>query len=411
MGISIPTASSSLEPLPYGIRYGMVVLGTCGLLSLLSTFSLFLFFTHRMINWRRFSAHSLARTQVFVLIYNLFIADILQASSFVISFWWVSKNKLVGPNMICDTQGLLIQIGDVASGLWALAIALHTFFNIVGQKNIAHRTFVTLVLLLWSFILILAAIGPIRGSEDFFVPAGAWCWVNNHNHTERLYFHYLWIFASELGSVALYTFMFYYLRIRIKTSMPQKIVANSNTCSSPAVNISFVQHNNTLLSAKSTTLTPGVQNLKSFSASRTYILKSSRHMVIYTLAYLALTLPLAAGRALNMVGKEPPIGYFTAAGILIACSGFVDVTLYVGTRRLLLTSTVARESMDGKDGNGKNPIFGEHSERNDSIMKSENDSNTKNLEATLSLMKLEAAITKPFSYCDKGESGKVGRPV
>lgn len=174
MEVPLPRASSSLDPLPYSTRNGMIVLGICGLLSLLSTVSFFLILTYRMIFWRRYSEHPLARTQVFMLIYNLFIADIFQALSFIISFWWVSKDKLVGPNMACNTQGLLIQIGDVASGLWALAVAVHTFLNIVAQKTVTHRTFVTLVVLLWSFIMILATLGPLRGGKDFFVPAGAW---------------------------------------------------------------------------------------------------------------------------------------------------------------------------------------------------------------------------------------------
>ncbi|POS84175.1 hypothetical protein EPUL_006373, partial [Erysiphe pulchra] len=281
-------------------------------------------------------------------------------SSFVISFWWVSKDKLVGPNVTCDVQGLLIQIGDVASGLWALAIAVHTFLNIVAQKTVAHRTFVTSVVLLWSFIIILAALGPLRSAKDFFVPAGAWCWVNKNNHSERLYLHYMWIFTAELGSVALYTFMFFYLRFRIITSTPSKSVAHS-TASGFCVKIFTSRNKIPPLPAESITIRPSIRNVKNFSATRTYILKSSRHMVVYTLAYIALTLPLAAGRALSMVGVEPPIGYFTAAGILIACSGFVDVALYVGTRRLLVTSNVNRESINRRNRNGIKPLASRNS--------------------------------------------------
>lgn len=87
-------------------------------------------------------------------------------------------------------------------------------------------------------------------------------------------------------------------------------------------------------------------------------------MVVYTLAYIALTLPLAAGRALSMVGIEPPLGYFTVAGILIACSGFVDVALYVGTRRLLVTSSLNRKSIEGRNDNIMKPLVNGHSEGN-----------------------------------------------
>ncbi|RKF61928.1 integral membrane protein [Erysiphe neolycopersici] len=410
MEISLPRASSSLDPVPYSIRNGMIVLGICGLLSLLLTVGFFLYFTYRMIYWQRYSAHSLARTQVFMLIYNLFIADIFQALSFVISFWWVSKDKLVGPNMTCDIQGLLIQIGDVASGLWALAIAVHTFLNIVAQKTIAHRTFITLVVLLWSFIMILAALGPLRGAKDFFVPAGAWCWVNKHNHSERLYLHYMWIFMSELGSVALYTFMFFYLRFRIKTSTPSKTAAHS-AASSFFVKIFTSQNKPPPPPAESTTIRPNVRNVKSVSATRTYILKSSRHMVVYTLAYIALTLPLAAGRALSMAGIEPPIIYFTAAGILIACSGFVDVALYVGTRRLLVTSCLNRETIDERNENRMKPLLIRDSEGNEIFTKKITYMKTLKNENSLAQMDTEIPITKTSSYRDDSEVGKAEWPV
>lgn len=410
MEVPLPRASSSLDPLPYSTRNGMIVLGICGLLSLLSTVSFFLILTYRMIFWRRYSEHPLARTQVFMLIYNLFIADIFQALSFIISFWWVSKDKLVGPNMACNTQGLLIQIGDVASGLWALAVAVHTFLNIVAQKTVTHRTFVTLVVLLWSFIMILATLGPLRGGKDFFVPAGAWCWVNKHNHSERLYLHYMWIFTSELGSVALYTYMFFHLRFRIKTGTSRKSVAQS-TASSFFLQISTFRQKPSPLPAESITIRPNIRNVRNFSATRTYILKSSRHMVVYTLAYIALTLPLAAGRASSMAGIEPPLGYFTAAGILIACSGFVDVVLYVGTRRLLVTSSLNRKSIDGRNENIMKPLVNRDSEGKNIFREKITNIKIMNNESMLACVDAEVPITTPNSYHDDSEIVKVGWPV
>ncbi|TQS35997.1 hypothetical protein Golomagni_03566 [Golovinomyces magnicellulatus] len=323
-------ASSSLDPLTNSVRSGMIAIGLCGTISLFSAISSLLFFTYRMIYWRGLSSQAPARRQVFVLIYNLLIADIIQASSFVISFLWISKNKLVGPSLVCDTQGVLIQIGDVASGLWALAIAIHTFFSIVKQKTISRRNFVTLLVILWTFIMILATVGPIRAKENFFAPAGAWCWMSEEYHAERLYLHYIWIFISQFGSVALYTSIFCYLHFLINTSAPRPIGPHLAR--------------------------PHSSNAKACSASRTIVMRCSCHMVMYIFAYLALTLPLAAGRAMAMANKEPSIEFFITAGTLIACSGFVDVLLYVGTRNLLVTNCVARESIDMGNSNGMQPL-------------------------------------------------------
>jgi len=149
-------------------------MGIAGLLSTISTIGLFSFLTYRMIYWRKYYAQPLATNQVFVLIYNLLLADFQQALSFLISFHWISENKLVGPSTVCFAQGWLIQIGDVSSGMWVLAIAVHTFISLVGQKAVPDKAFIAAVVSLWMFVLLLTAIGPILNEADFFVPAGAW---------------------------------------------------------------------------------------------------------------------------------------------------------------------------------------------------------------------------------------------
>ena len=166
--------SSSLDPLPQDIRHGMIAMGIIGLFSSVSTFSLFIFITWRMISWRKYYDHPIASNQIFVLIYNLLIADFQQALSFLFAFHWVSENRLVGPTNACFAQGWLIQIGDVSSGLWVLSIGIHTFVNLVLKKSIPMKAFVAWVISLWAFCLILTAVGPITHKEDFFVPAGAW---------------------------------------------------------------------------------------------------------------------------------------------------------------------------------------------------------------------------------------------
>jgi len=184
--LAMATANSneSLDPLPTDIRNGMIAMGLFGLLSTISTFTLMAFITYRMIYWKRYYDQPIHRNQVFVLIYNLLLADFQQALSFLISFHWLAQGKLIGPNAPCFAQGWLIQIGDMSSGLWVLAIAAHTFVNLVAQKQISHQTFVAAVICLWTFCLLLTLIGPILSKDDFFVPAGAWVsWYLNFQVT------------------------------------------------------------------------------------------------------------------------------------------------------------------------------------------------------------------------------------
>ncbi|KAH9203188.1 G protein-coupled glucose receptor regulating Gpa2-domain-containing protein, partial [Leptodontidium sp. 2 PMI_412] len=287
-----------LDPLPREIRDGMISMGVFGLLSSASTLSLMVFITYRMIFWRRYYDHPIATNQIFVLIYNLLLADFQQALSFVFSFYWISQNKLVGPSPACFAQGWLIQIGDVSSGLWVLAIAVHTFINLVGQRTIKHRTFVIAVVALWVFCLFLTAIGPILSKDDFFIPAGAWCWMNETHEADRLYLHYLWIFISQLGSLVIYISVFFILRGRLANSSKLQTAALSQR-----------------------------------------ILRTARYMVVYPFAYMFLTLPLATGRISSMAGKRPPLVFFPIAGTLMASCGIIDVILYLTTRKALVRSS------------------------------------------------------------------------
>lgn len=60
------------------------------------------------------------------------------------------------------------------------------------------------------------------------------------------------------------------------------------------------------------------------------------YMVIYPVAYVVLSLPLAAGRMMTAQGKTPSTAYFCVAGAMMTSSGFVDVLLYTLTRRNLI---------------------------------------------------------------------------
>ncbi|KAG4416016.1 hypothetical protein IFR04_010841 [Cadophora malorum] len=333
---------SNLDPLPREIRDGMISMGVFGLLSSASTLSLMVFITYRMVFWRRYYDHPIATNQIFVLIYNLLLADFQQALSFVFSFYWISQNKLVGPSPACFAQGWLIQIGDVSSGLWVLAIAVHTFINLVGQRTIKHRTFVIAVVALWVFCLFLTAIGPILSKDDFFIPAGAWCWMNETHEADRLYLHYLWIFISQLGSLVIYISIFFFLRGRLANSSKLQTAALSS--------ISDEGRTGPYKGSPTTTTTIMSNGQDTFAVSRHRILRTARYMVVYPFAYVFLTLPLATGRISSMAGKRPPLVFFPIAGTLMASCGIIDVILYLTTRKALVRSSVGAKGQGHSTG-------------------------------------------------------------
>ncbi|PQE09604.1 integral membrane protein [Rutstroemia sp. NJR-2017a WRK4] len=327
------TTDTNLDPLPIDMRNGMIAMGLFGLVSTISTFSLMSFITYRMIYWKRYYDRPIHRNQIFVLIYNLLLADFQQALSFLLSFYWLAQRKLVGGNTQCFGQGWLIQIGDVSSGLWVLAIAIHTFVNLVAQKQIRHRTFVIGVIAIWVFCLLLTAIGPILSKDEFFVPAGAWCWISDTHESERLYLHYLWIFISQLGSLVIYISIFFSLRGRLMNSSPSHPSLTNESHHDPGTN-------STYKNAATTTTTIISPSSNAFAVSRHRILKTARYMVVYPFAYVALTLPLAAARVSSMAGRPPPLIFFPVAGSLMASCGIIDVLLYISTRKALVRTNV-----------------------------------------------------------------------
>jgi hypothetical protein len=70
-------------------------------------------------------------------------------------------------------------------------------------------------------------------------------------------------------------------------------------------------------------------------------------MVVYPFAYVALTLPLAAGRVSAMANKNPPIVFFCVAGTLMASCGVIDVVLYISTRKALVKTSVGLKGSGG----------------------------------------------------------------
>ena len=123
------------------------------------------------------------------------------------------------------------------------------------------------------------------------------CWINSKYEPLRLYTHYLWIFVAEFGSVFLYAIVGF----RLRRTITQTAILGDKRA----------------------------QSLR----------RVVRHMAIYPIAYVVLSLPLAAGRMAMVRGFTPSPAYFCAAAAIITSSGVVDVTIYTLTRGRLVTDS------------------------------------------------------------------------
>lgn len=286
-----------IDPLPPNHRKGLIAVAVMAILSFLTSLALISFITYRMLFWRSSYARYIGYNQYIVLIYNLVLADLQQSLAFLICLKWISEDKITGDTAACFLQGLWLQIGDPASGLFVLAIAIHTFLLVALGQKLSHRVFTICVVSIWLFICVLVIIPLASHGRYVLVPSGAWCWISEQDETMRLWTHYIWIFLAEFGTITLYAIMWFQLRRRIKQSA---ILGSSH--------------------------------IESLRRLRRVI----GYMVIYPIAYIVLSLPLAAGRMATAQGNTPNVAYFCVAGALITSSGLVDVLLYTLTRRNLI---------------------------------------------------------------------------
>lgn len=180
-----------------------------------------------------------------------------------------------------------------------MAIAFHTFYTAVKGRRIGHVGFITSVVSVWTFALILSIIGPIQYKDKYFVRAGAWCWAGEQYQTDRLALHYFWVFTVQLGTIVIYLFVLVRLRAAVAAVVPSVRVQ---------------------------------------STSYAKVDRAAKMMVLYPLAYIVLTLPLSAGRMWSMAHHEKnlPDAYQCMAGALLASCGWVDTLLYTLTRKALI---------------------------------------------------------------------------
>ncbi|KAA8904407.1 G protein-coupled glucose receptor regulating Gpa2-domain-containing protein [Sphaerosporella brunnea] len=301
---------ATIDPLPSAtIRPGLIVISTMALLSLIATSCAATFIIYRVSNGKQYQKTPLRYNQSLILILNLLLADFQQALSFCFSLHWLYKNAIIAPTGVCSAQGWLVQIGDVSSGMFSLCIALQTFYIIVLQRRFPYKRFVLGVCAVWVFCVTLSIVSPIihhGEGEELYVATGAWCWISSRYRDERLFVHYLWIFTCEFGTLILYAIIFTFLRRNAKKNAASGV------------------HTRTMY-------------------------RVARLMLVYPVTYTCMTLPLAAYRMASQSGKTLSDSILVFAGACMASCGWLDVILYLVTRRTILSLQSTSFTSSGRD--------------------------------------------------------------
>lgn len=368
----LPPVSDTLTGLPPAHRSGLIAVAFFGTLSFVTSSILFAFLTVKLVRWRlappppsptleeRRAAEDAKNTndivlgltskhfgpergrtgnaptaavqapykrkapnQFLILVYNLLLADMHQATAFMLNISWLSRDEISVGTHTCWAQGFFVSNGDLAASCFITAIALHTYFAIVRGYRPPHRVLYTLIALLWVFVYLLGGLGIAitnngKGVGGLYVRAAAWCWMNVTYESYRLWLHYFWIFASLATTSVLYTLIFLFLRSKKNAAPPDTRQNNQGSDS----------------------------GLDAAAAAMT---ASGHHpaFLVYPVIYVLCTAPLAFGRIATMAGAHVSTEYFCLAGALIASNGWLDVVLFSTTRDSILFKSSVDTEEDG----------------------------------------------------------------
>ncbi|SMY29789.1 unnamed protein product [Zymoseptoria tritici ST99CH_1A5] len=302
---ALVTSSSDLINLPPVLHHGLSAIAVLGTLSLITSSCLFCALAVQLLTSRR--KLNARVVQFLILIFNLFCADIQQSIAFALNAVWVFEDAVLVGTRTCVAQGWFLSIGDMASGVFTSAIAIHCFMDIILGYRMRHRWFSLCVAGLWMFVYALALGGVLSHldkSDMYYTRAGAWCFINKKYIEDRIWLHYFWLVAFEFCTALVYTTIVVILRQRIR----------SERC--------FLSR-----------------------AERRAAEIAVRSMVWYPLVHGLCTLPLVIIRLRAMAGQQNSFAGLCVAGALITSCGWLDVLLFLMTRRAVPNMALAGENV------------------------------------------------------------------
>src|ERR1700760_3925514 len=131
------------------LKKGMIPLSIFAICSALSTFTLLSWITWRLV-FRQDYQSFVGYNQYVILIYNLLLADLQQSLAFIVTLHWLNIGQIESPSVTCFAQAWLLNLGDVSSGLFVLAIALHTWYSVVLGRKLNYSVFTISILCVWA---------------------------------------------------------------------------------------------------------------------------------------------------------------------------------------------------------------------------------------------------------------------
>ncbi|KZL84808.1 integral membrane protein [Colletotrichum incanum] len=247
-----------------------------------------------------------------ILVYNLLLADMMEAVAYSLSIYWILQDGIFAPSPVCWAQGWLGSTSNLAASLFLTAISINTFLTVgLGYKP-APWTVYTTIAVLWIFDfgingagVIASMLHPAAPRESFFMRANVWCWISTAYDSWRLWAHYFWVMVSIAITVSLYAYVFFALwrQKRNCRHLPTKRSSQSQES--------------------------GFQNNREQEPRR--LTGYHPAFLVYPFVYIGCSVPLVVGRVTSLLGIDLGILYFAFAGSVLAANGLFNSILWTST--------------------------------------------------------------------------------
>lgn len=261
------------------------------------------------------------------------------------------------PGPYCTLQGFVLNTGLLGNALWTFVVAVHTFFMIAGSHKV--KTWVStmstsgkgrwiFVAAVWAFIVFMGCFGlmflepfhPERGPYCIIPLASSnngldnnsgagWCWIDQNYFWERIFFFYciplnlfvidlVFVFVDMFGLSILYIALFFYLRFQ-----PRRLRQASTD--EQSTHGSMVRPSN---------LERGARPPKTH---HTRMKQVSFIFIWYPVIYILCTMPLSVSRISEFANKNWGLTSVYVGGALYDSQGWINVLLYAGTRKGIIS--------------------------------------------------------------------------
>jgi hypothetical protein len=314
--------AAAFFPIPSSEFTGAIVVNAFAILSTLALFSIFV-----RVLWLgilRLLGENVAQTyfntQLGYYAACLLIGNMINGIAGLMGLPFL-VNHGITDNALCTSQAVVMQVGNIATAYFTVAIAFHTFNSLVLRKRQSFYVYGPTILIGWTFSLALAFIPLIAQMGPVYGPSDLSCGVRTSLPGHLFYFHLLPIFITAALSVILYTLIFLALRgvivirgVRIELNLQGRWKDASD------------------------------------SSYQQFVASIARSMLWYPAAYILFLVPYSVTRLVSLGTFTVPFQVVVFAYVCWFALGVVDAILLFNTFRVLGPAFEARPSTGSGSG-------------------------------------------------------------